>query len=74
VVDDELRAAVEQLRQLACAVVGVEAVLLLDPDPRKLPALPRQLVAQPCVLLLAGEQLLAGSCPLFLPSMLTSTP
>jgi len=46
------------------AVVGVEAVLLLDSDPGQLAPLPRQLVAQAGVLLLAGEQLLAEGCPL----------
>jgi hypothetical protein len=64
-VDEQLAAAIEQLSQLARAVVRVEAVLLLDPDPRQLAPLPRQLVAQPGELLLADEQLLAGSCPLF---------
>ena len=64
VVDEQLTAAIEQLRERARAVVGVEAVLLLDADPRQLASLARQLVAQPRVLLLADEQLLAGGRPL----------
>src|SRR6266576_918744 len=55
VVDDELRAAVEQLRQRAFAILGVEAVLLLQRDPRELTALPGDIVAEPRVLLLANE-------------------
>ena len=64
VVDEQLAAAVEELRQRARAVVGVEAVVLLDADPRQLASLARQLVAQPRVLLLADEQLLARGRPL----------
>ena len=64
VVDEQLAAAVEQLRQRARAVVGREPVLLLDPDPGQLAPLPGQLVAQPGVLLLAREQLVAGGRPL----------
>jgi hypothetical protein len=61
VVDHELRAAVEQLRQRARAVVCVEAVLLLDSDPGQLAPLPCQLVTQAGVLLLASEQLRAAA-------------
>jgi hypothetical protein len=64
VVDEQLTATVEQLRQRARAVVGVKAVLLLHPNPGQLAAPLRQLVAQSGVLLLAGEQLAARSCPL----------
>jgi hypothetical protein len=64
VVDEQLTAAVEQLRQPAGALNGLEAVVLLDPDPGQLAPLSRQLVTQPGVLLLAGEQLLAGGRPL----------
>ena len=64
-IDEQLAAAVKDFRQRAWAVVGVEAVLLLDPDPGQFAPLPRQLVARSSVLLLAGKQLLAGSCPLF---------
>ena len=64
VVDEQLTAAVKELRERPRAVVGVEAVLLLDADPRQLASLARQLVAQSRVLLLAGEQLLARGRPL----------
>src|SRR5262249_32934481 len=65
VVDEQLAAAIEQFGQCARAVAGVEAVFLVDRDPWQFAALPREFVAQPGVLLLAGEQLVAGSCPLF---------
>ena len=64
VVDEELRATVEQLVQRPLAVLGVEAVVLLDPHPGEGAALARQLVAQARVLLLADEQRLAGGEPL----------
>jgi hypothetical protein len=65
VVDHQLTAPVEQLRERARAVGGREAVLLLDADPRPLAPPPRKLVAQPRVLLLAGEQLVARGGPFF---------
>jgi hypothetical protein len=55
VVDDELPAAVEQLRERSFAVFGVEAIFLLERDPGKLAALLRDVVAEPRVLLLANE-------------------
>jgi hypothetical protein len=64
VIDEQLAAAVEQLRQRARTGVGLEAVILLDSDPGHLAPLTRQLVAEPGVLLLAGEQLVAGNLPL----------
>src|SRR5713226_9342214 len=63
VVDEQLTAAIKELRKHARAVLGVEAVLLLDTGPWQLASLARQLVAQPGVLLLAGEQLLARGRP-----------
>ena len=45
VVDEQLRAPVEELRQRLRPVVGLEPVLLVDPDPRQLAALPGELVA-----------------------------
>jgi hypothetical protein len=45
VVDEQLRAAVKQFRRRSGAIVRVEAVLLLDPDPGQLAPLPRQVVA-----------------------------
>jgi hypothetical protein len=46
------------------ALVGLEAVVLLDRDPRELLAPARQLVAAARVLLLGLEQLEAGGAPL----------
>jgi hypothetical protein len=45
VVDEQLGATVEELRQRPRALVGVEPVLLLDRNPRQLAALPGELVA-----------------------------
>ena len=64
VVDEQLGAPVEELAERLLAVVGVEAVLLLHRHPRQLASLPRELVAEPCVLLLADEQPLACGEPL----------
>jgi hypothetical protein len=61
VVVEQLTAAVEQLRQRARALLGFEAVLLVDRDPWQLAPLPRQLVTQAGVLLFADEQLLRAS-------------
>src|ERR671923_2156142 len=57
VVDEELRAPSEEVRERGAAFVGLEAVVLVDPDPRKLLPLPRELVAPPGQLLLGLEQL-----------------
>src|SRR6202040_3406551 len=57
VVDEELRAPTEEVRQRGASLVGLESVLLLDPDPRQLLPSPRQLVAAPRELLLRLEQL-----------------
>ena len=67
-VDEQLATSVEEVRKRARTVVGVEAVLLLDPHPRQLAALPRQLVAEPRVLFLGLEQLLPGGEPLLMGS------
>jgi len=45
VVDEQLGTSVEQLGQRLLPVVRVEAVLLLHPDPRQVPAQLRELVA-----------------------------
>jgi hypothetical protein len=63
-VDEELRASGEQIGERRCAVVGLEAILLVDPDPRELLALSRKFVATPRQLLLRLEQLHAGCKPL----------
>jgi hypothetical protein len=63
VVDEQLSAAVEELHQRPRALVGLEAVLLLERDPGQLAALACELVAHPGVFLLALEQLLASRLP-----------
>ena len=63
VVDEQLGSPVEQLDQRLLTVVGVESVLLLDRDPGQVAPLLRQLVAEPGVLLLADEELLACGEP-----------
>src|SRR5262249_61149328 len=64
VVAEQLAAAVEQLRQPAGAVVGVETVVLLHRHPGQFAPLPGELVADPCVLLLSDEELLTCNEPL----------
>jgi hypothetical protein len=64
VVDQQLGAAVEQLGQGRRALLGVEAVGLVDLDPGQLAALAGQLVAESGVVLLALEQFVAGGLPL----------
>src|SRR6266498_5974754 len=60
VVDEQLRATVEELGERLRPRLGLEAVVLLDRHPGELPPLPRELVAASGELLLFGEQLLAG--------------
>jgi hypothetical protein len=55
VVDDELRAAVEQFRQREFAVFGVESILLLEQNPWELTALLGDVIPEPRELLLANE-------------------
>jgi hypothetical protein len=50
VVDRQLRAVVEQLRERPGVVTGVEGVLLLDENPGELPSLEGQVVATARVL------------------------
>src|SRR5271166_3232038 len=47
VVDEELRAPSEEVCQRCAPLIGLESVLLVDPDPRQLLTSPRQLVAAP---------------------------
>jgi hypothetical protein len=64
-IDEELRAAFEKVRQRGAPVVGVEAVLLVNADPwQRLPP-PRQLVTAPRELLLRLEQFEPRCQPLF---------
>src|SRR6266536_5475789 len=64
VVDEQLRAPVEELAKWLLAVVRVEAVLLLHPHPGQLASKLGELVAEPGVLLLADEQPLTCGEPL----------
>jgi hypothetical protein len=57
VVDEQLRASGEELRQRLRPLVGLKGVLLLEPHPRKLQPLPRELVASSRQLLLPLQQL-----------------
>ena len=65
VVDEELRAPSEEIRQRGAPLVGLESILLVDPHPRQLLPPPRQVVAAPRELLLRLEQLEPGREPLF---------
>src|SRR5204863_2020611 len=57
VVDEELRASPEEVRQRSATLVGLESIRLVDSDPGQLLPPPRQLVAAPRELLLRLEQL-----------------
>src|SRR5438094_151255 len=63
VVDEQLRASVEELGERLRPRLGPEAVLLLDGHPGELPSLLRELVAAPGELLLLREQLVARGLP-----------
>jgi hypothetical protein len=54
----------EEFRQRGAPFIGLEAVLLVDPDPRQLLTSPRQLVAAPRQLLLLLQQPEPGCKPL----------
>jgi len=56
VVDEKLRAPLEKVSQRGIPLVGVEAVVLVDANPRQFLPPPRQLVAAPRVFLLGLEQ------------------
>ena len=55
----------EEVGERRCALVGLEAVLLVDPDPGQLLPPPRKFVATPGQLLLRLEQFQPGCKPLF---------
>jgi hypothetical protein len=63
VVDEQLRAPGEQIRQRDRAVAGLEPELLADGDPGQLLPPPGQLVTAPGVLLLGVEQFQPGGQP-----------
>ena len=64
VVDEQLRASVEELGQGLRSGLGFEAVVLLDRHPGQFPAPTSDLIALAHVLLLALEQFLARLKPL----------
>src|SRR5207302_3257863 len=65
VVNEELRASSEEISEGRFSFVGLEAVLLVDPNPRQLLPSPGQLVAAPGQFLLGLEQLQPCRKPLF---------
>jgi hypothetical protein len=65
VVDEKLRAPSEEVCQRGAPLIGLESVLLVDPNPRQFLPPPRQLVAAPRELLLRLEQLEPRCQPLF---------
>src|SRR5262249_6239587 len=66
VVDEQLRAAVEELGEGLLAVLSVERVVLLHLHPGELPALARELVAAARELLLLLQEFVALCLPRFL--------
>jgi hypothetical protein len=65
VIDEELRAPSEEVRQRGATFIGLESILLVDPNPRQLLPSSRQLVAAPRELFLRLEQLEPRCQPLF---------
>src|SRR5688572_23924799 len=65
VVDEQLRAPSEEILQRRAAVVGLEGVVLVDPDPRQLLPLPRHCIAAMRQLLLGLEKVKARREPVF---------
>src|SRR5205814_7843609 len=70
VIDEKLRTSSKEVCQRGFPVLGLESVLLVDPDPGQLPPLPRQVVTAASVLLLRLEQLESRCQPFFTPSRL----
>ena len=65
VIDEKLGAAAEQVRKRRRPLIGVECVVLVDPDPGQFQPLPGDLVAPTGQLLLCSEQLSPGRQPFF---------
>src|SRR5258708_39804613 len=65
VIDEQLRASSEETGKGRWTLVGLEAVLLVDPHPGQSLSPPRQFVAPPRERLLGLEQLQPGRKPLF---------
>src|SRR5579862_8753784 len=55
-INEQLRASAEEVRQRGVPFVGLESILLVDPDPRQLLTLARQLVTTPRQLLFFLEE------------------
>jgi hypothetical protein len=66
VVDEQLRAAVEEFGEALRAVICLEPVVLFDRDPGQRAPFPGQLVAAPRERLLLLQKLLALRLPLLL--------
>src|SRR5947207_603701 len=64
-IDEELRAPSEEVCQRGAPFVGLEAVLLVNSNPRQFLPFSRQLIAPPRKILLGFEQLQPGRKPLF---------
>src|SRR5687768_3071076 len=64
VVDEQLRAPVEELRQRPRPILGLEAVLLLEPHPGQPSPLTSQFIVLTGELLLAPAEILASGKPL----------
>src|SRR5437588_6486585 len=67
VVDDELAALAEEIREHFPAILALEDVFLLDPLPRQVPALPAELLTTTGELLFLGEKTRAGGDPVLVP-------
>ena len=64
VIDDQLRTPSEQIHEQGFAILGVEAVGLVEADPRQIPPPAGQLVVQAGQLLFSPKQLKPGVEPL----------
>jgi hypothetical protein len=64
VVDEQLRAPLEEVGERRAALVGLEPIVLLDAGPRQLLSSSRELVAAPRELFLGFEQLEPSCEPL----------
>ena len=71
-VDEELRATSEEIGEGRLALIGLEAILLVDSNPGQLLPLLRQLIAAPRQFLLGLEQLQPSCKPLFTRSSLVN--
>src|SRR5579864_3036510 len=65
VINEELRTSAEEIDERRCALVGLEAVLLVDSNPGQILPLMRQFVATARQRLLGLEQFQPGRKPLF---------